>query len=159
VSPGICAILSLADEKTSLPRFLILLASRILLVSAFLYSGADKTIRWSAGEQEIAASGLPLVSLLHVVTVVIQLGAGLSVVFGLQARFGALALCLLLVPITALYHPFWLVTGPSLVTELNHFLLNLGLVGGLLMVVVYGAESPRGSARLRSNEVRRRGNN
>ena len=153
MSPDIRAILSLADEKTSLPRFLILLASRILLASAFLYSGADKTIRWSAGEQEIAAIGLPLVSLLHVVTVVVQIGAGLSVVFGLQARFGALALCLLLVPITALYHPFWLATGPSFVAELNHFLLNLGLLGGLLMVVVYGAESPTGSARLRRRKV------
>jgi putative oxidoreductase len=113
----------------------ITLVARVLLSLAFVYSGVDKLVRWTAGEQEIAASGLPLVPLLHIVTVIVQLGGGLSVLFNIAAPLGALALCLFLVPVTFIYHPFWMKSGPSLVEELNHFLLNLGVIGGLLMIV------------------------
>jgi len=125
-------------SAVSLHSMLMLLA-RILLAPAFLYSGFDKLIHWSAGQQEIAASGLPMVTLLHVVTVIMQLGAGFSVLLGIQARLGALILCALLVPITVLYHPFWQFSGQTFVEEVNHFLSNLGLIGGFLMVVVFGA--------------------
>jgi SURF4 family len=79
------------------------------------------------------------VTLLHVITAIIQLGGGISLAVGIQPRLSALALGLLLVPITLLYHPFWLRTGSSFVEELNHFLSNLGLIGGMLVIVVRGA--------------------
>jgi uncharacterized membrane protein YphA (DoxX/SURF4 family) len=87
-------------------RSMLMLAARLMLASAFVYSGVDKLARWSAGQQEIAASGLPLVPLLHVITVIIQLGGGISLAVGIQPRLSALALGLLLVPITLLHHPF-----------------------------------------------------
>lgn len=65
--------------------------------------------------------------------------ASLSVLLGIQARLGELALCAFLVPVTLLYHPYWAVGPERLDDELNHFLSNLGLVGGFLMVVVFGA--------------------
>ena len=118
--------------------YLILLA-RVLLSSPFLYSGVDKCWRWSAAQREVAASGLPWPTLLHLVTVVVQLGGGLSLLLGIEARLGALLLLLFLIPVTVMYHPFWKRSGADLVTEADHFLSNLAIIGGLLVIVALGS--------------------
>ena len=74
----------------------LMLLARALLSSPFLYSGIDKLLRWNAAQSEVADSGLPFPTLLHVITVMVQLGAGLSVLIGIQASCSALVLCLFL---------------------------------------------------------------
>ena len=118
--------------------YLILLA-RVLLSSPFLYSGVDKCWRWSAAQREVAASGLPWPTLLHLVTVVVQLGGGLSVLLGIEARLGALLLLFFLIPVTIMYHPFWKRSGAELVVEADHSLSNLAIIGGLLVIVALGS--------------------
>lgn len=116
-----------------------MLIARLLLAPAFLVSGVEKLAHPVAGIAEVAASGLAPVTLFWMLTVTVQLGAGLSVLLGIQARLGALALCAFLVPVTLLYYPFWAVGPERLDGELNRFLSNLGLIGGFLVVVVFGA--------------------
>jgi putative oxidoreductase len=118
--------------------YLILLA-RVLLSSPFLYSGVDKCWRWSAAQREVAASGLPWPTLLHLVTVVVQLGGGLSLSLGIEARLGALLLLLFLIPVTVMYHPFWKRSGAEFVAEADHFLSNLAIAGGLLVILALGS--------------------
>jgi putative oxidoreductase len=120
--------------------YLILLA-RVLLSSPFLYSGVDKCWRWSAAQREVAASGLPWPTLLHLVTVVVQLGGGLSLLLGIEARLGALLLCVFLIPVTVMYHPFWKRSGADFVAEADHFLSNFAIIGGLLVIVALGSGS------------------
>src|SRR5271156_6328422 len=115
-----------------------LLLARVLLSSPFLYSGIDKCRRWSAAQREVAASGLPWPTLLHLATVVVQLGGGLSLLLGIEARLVALLLLLFLVPVTVMYHPFWKRSGGDFVVEADHFLSNLAIMGGLLMIVALG---------------------
>jgi putative oxidoreductase len=117
----------------------VIMFSRILLSLPFLYSGIDKCLHWTAAQREVAASGLPWPTLLHLVTVALQLGAGLSVLIGIEARLGALLLCLFLVPVTVMYHPFWKRSGADLVTEADHFLLNFAAIGGLSMIIALGS--------------------
>jgi putative oxidoreductase len=116
-----------------------ILLARVLLSSPFLYSGVDKCRRWSAAQREVAASGLPWPTLLHLVTVVVQLGGGLSLLLGIEARLGALLLLFFLIPVTIMYHPFWQRSGAELVVEADHFLSNLAIVGGLLVIVALGS--------------------
>jgi putative oxidoreductase len=118
-----------------------ILLARVLLSSPFLYSGVDKCWRWNAAEREVAANGLPWPTLLHFVTVLVQLGGGLSLVLGIEARLGALLLCVFLVPVTVMYHPFWKRSGADLVVEADHFLSNLAIIGGLLLIVALGSGS------------------
>src|SRR5271163_2068982 len=115
-----------------------ILPARVLLSSPFLYSGIDKCRRWNAAQREVAASGLPWPTLLHLVTVVVQLGGGLSLLLGIEARLGALLLLLFLIPVTVMYHPFWKRSGADVVVEADHFLSNLAIVGGLLAIVALG---------------------
>jgi putative oxidoreductase len=118
--------------------YLILLA-RALLSSPFLYSGVDKCWRWSAAQREVAASGLPWPTPLHLVTVVVQLGGGFSLLLGIEPRLGALLLLLFLIPVTVMYHPFWKRSGAEFATEADHFLSNLAIIGGLLVIVALGS--------------------
>jgi putative oxidoreductase len=118
--------------------YLILLA-RVLLSSPFVYSGVDKCWRWDAAQREVAASGLPGPTLFHIVTVLVQLGGGLSLLLGIEARLGALLLLLFLMPVTVMYHPFWRRSGAEFATEADHFLSNLAIIGGLLVIVAIGA--------------------
>ncbi len=116
----------------------VILLSRLLLSLPFLYSGIDKCVRWSAAQREVAASGLPATTLLHLVTVAVQLGGGLSLLVGIEARLGALLLVVFLLPVTFMYHPFWRRTGADLVAEADHFLLNIAIIGGLLSIFALG---------------------
>jgi len=115
-----------------------MLLARVLLSSPFLYSGVDKCWRWSAAQREVAASGLPWPTLLHLVTVVVQLGGGVSLLLGIEPRLGALLLLLFLIPVTVMYHPFWTRSGADFVTEADHFLSNIAIIGGLLAIVALG---------------------
>lgn len=115
-----------------------ILLARLLLSSPFLYSGVDKCWRWSAAQREVAASGLPWPTLLHLVTVLVQLGGGLSLLLGVEARLGTLLLFLFLIPVTVMYHPFWKRSGAEFVAEADHFLSNLAIMGRLLMVLALG---------------------
>jgi putative oxidoreductase len=115
-----------------------LLLARVLLSLPFLYSGIDKCLRWEAAQREVAASGLPWPTLLHLVTVVVQLSGGLSLLLGIEPRLGALLLSLFLVPVTVLYHPFWNRSGADFVAEADHFLSNLAIIGGFEAIVAVG---------------------
>jgi putative oxidoreductase len=116
----------------------LILLARLLLALPFLYSGIDKCWRWEAAQREVAASGLPWPTLLHLVTVMVQVSGGLSLLLGIEARLGALLLSLFLMPVTVLYHPFWKRTGADFVAEADHFLSNLAIIGGFLVVVAVG---------------------
>lgn len=118
-----------------------LLLARILLSLPFLYSGVDKCVRWEAAQREVAASGLPWPTLLHLVTVVVQLGGGLSLLLGIEPRLGALLLSLFLVPVTVLYHPFWSRSGANFVAEADHFLSNVAIIGGFVAILAVGGGS------------------
>ena len=130
-------MINLPDSNGSFSDSLILL-SRVLLSLPFVYSGIDKCWRWGAAQREVAASGLPWPTLLHLVTVVVQLSGGLSLLLGVEARLGALLLSLFLVPVTVLYHPFWKRAGADFVAEADHFLSNLAIIGGFLVIVAVG---------------------
>ena len=130
-------MINLPDSNGSFSDCMILLA-RALLSLPFLYSGIDKCWRWEAAQREVAASGLPWPTLLHLVTVVVQLSGGLSLLLGVEARLGALLLSLFLVPVTVMYHPFWKRAGADFVAEADHFLSNLAIIGGFLAIVAVG---------------------
>ena len=71
----------------------------------------------------------------------VQLGGGLSLLPGIEARLGALLLSVFLIPVTIMYHPFWKRWGADFVAEADHFLSNLAIIGGLLVIVALGSGS------------------
>jgi putative oxidoreductase len=114
------------------------LIGRIFLAVIFLVSGFGKIGGFEGLIGAIASKGLPMPQVFAVVTVVIELGAGLMLVFGWKARWAALLLAVFTAIVTFFFHNFWAVPEAQKMMEQITFLKNLALIGGLLLVMAFG---------------------
>ncbi|RWA46406.1 hypothetical protein AU476_36380 [Cupriavidus sp. UYMSc13B] len=114
---------------------------RALLGSIFLISGALKIAGFAGTAAWMASAGLPAAGLLLVATIAIEIGGGLTLITGWNSRWGALALALFLVPVTLIFHGFWSADSANFQNQLNHFLKNVSIFGGML--TVFALESAR----------------
>lgn len=112
---------------------------RILLALVFLLSGIGKITGWEGTAGYMASVGMPMVTLFLIGAIVLEVGGGLSLILGFKARWGALALIVFTIPATVLFHNFWAMEGANAFTNQIMFMKNLGLIGGLLMVMAFGA--------------------
>src|SRR2546423_477653 len=68
------------------------------------------------------------------------LAGGLSVLLGYRVRLGAWLLILFLVPVTLMMHNFWAVADPMAAKmQQAHFMKNVALMGGALLIAYFGA--------------------
>jgi len=111
------------------------IAGRIGLASLFIVSGAMKALSFNDTAGWMAGAGLPLASTLLALTLVLEIGGGLALAFGIATRWVALAFAAFLVPATLLFHQFW--AGDPSGDQLNHFLKNLALLGAMFVVSAY----------------------
>lgn len=110
------------------------LVGRIMLALLFILAGWDKIPGFEGTAAYMAAKGLPMVEVLLVLTIIIELGGGLLILLGWQARWAALIIFLFLIPVTVIFHPFWADPG-----EFNVFFKNLAIMGGMLYIVTHGS--------------------
>ena len=108
------------------------LVGRVLIGVLFVIAGVNKIMESEGTMAYMEAHGLPVVIFLLVLTIIIELLGGLMIAFGWYARFSATVIFLFLIPVTLIFHP---VTDPE---EVNQFLKNLAIMGGLLYVATYG---------------------
>jgi putative oxidoreductase len=114
------------------------LVGRILLGSIFVLSGFQKLMGFPGLVANISGKGLPLPEVLAVLTIAIELGAGLLLVVGLKARWAALLLFLFIIPVTLIFHNFWAMEGAQAAMNKIHFLKNLSIMGGMLLAAAFG---------------------
>jgi putative oxidoreductase len=124
--------------STPLGSFLLLLA-RVLMSAIFLSSGAMKVADWSGTASHMAEEGMVAVPVLLAGAIAVELGAGAGVLVGCGTRWSALALAAFLVPTTLIFHDFWTFDGPARQGQMQHFMKNLTIIGGLLALAVAGA--------------------
>lgn len=110
------------------------LAGRILLALIFILAGYGKIKGWDGTLGYMASKGLPMPEVLLALTILVELGGGLLLLVGFQARWAALAIFLFLIPVTLIFHPFW--ADPD---QYNAFMKNLAIMGGMLYVMTYGS--------------------
>lgn len=115
------------------------LAGRILLSAIFIQAGISKIFNWEATAGYMQSQGMPLVPLFLLGALGVEILGGLSVLVGFFARLGALALFLFLIPTTLIFHAFWAVPEAHQHIQMIMFMKNLAIMGGLLMVVAFGA--------------------
>ena len=116
------------------------LVGRILLALIFVMSGFSKITGFAGTAGYIASKGLPMAEVLTVLTIIIELGGGLLIIVGWQARWAAAAIFLFIIPVTFIFHAFWSVTDPQAqYMDMLMFMKNLAIMGGMLMIVAYGS--------------------
>lgn len=114
------------------------LVGRILLALIFLGSGFSKVTAWSATAGYMVAKGMPMVPVLLAGAALLELAGGLAVLVGYHARIAAWALFLYLIPTTLIFHNFWVLEGMERQNMMGHFMKNLAIMGGLLILAAHG---------------------
>ncbi|WP_050478766.1 DoxX family protein [Herbaspirillum rhizosphaerae] len=107
---------------------------RILLASLFVVSGIFKIIGFTGTVGFMASLGLPVPTLAVIVTIFVEVGAGLALMSGSRlARPAALLIAIFTVGATLAAHRFWAVDPAAMQGQLTNFLKNLSIIGGLLV--------------------------
>lgn len=106
---------------------------RILLSIVFLTSAIKKIGNFDAQAAKMAAKGIGAPEFMLAGGTAFLLLGVLSLILGYKTRLGAFLLILFLIPVTLIFH--WDLSDPGQTTQLYK---NLGLVGGLLMVISNG---------------------
>jgi putative oxidoreductase len=107
---------------------------RFLLAALFLISGLSKLGAAAATTGYIASAGLPLPGVVYAITLLVEIGGGLLLLIGFQAKPVALVLALFSVAAAILFHKNFADQNQAI-----HFVKNLAIAGGLLQVAVAGA--------------------
>ena len=108
---------------------------RLLIGLPFLVSGVSKLAAYGATINIIMASDLPLPPpLAYAGAVILELGCGVFIIAGYQARIVAAALALYCLATAVFFH-----NNLADQNQTFHFFKNLIMTGGLLQVVGFGA--------------------
>ncbi len=110
----------------------VLLGSRLLLAWIFLHESVFLATNFSTASSAMAKLGVP--EFLLMLTVALQLMAGLAIALGFRARAGAAALGLFCLATAAMFH-----TNFAVRNELLHFEKDLAMAGGLFVLMINGA--------------------
>lgn len=142
-------------------RIFFVLVARFFISLVFLAGAVNKILHWHESERILHsvlcewqsnlsffdgihscfAFFIPLTPVLLLVATLMELSGGLSILIGIKERLGAWLLALFLVPTTLIIHQFWFVDGVMREQQLAHFLKNLALLGGLIILILQGTES------------------
>jgi putative oxidoreductase len=109
-------------------------AGRVMIGVPFVMSGLSKLAADGATTAYIGAVGLPFPPLAYAVAVTVELGGGLPLIAGYQARYVAAALALFALATAVSFH-----NNFADQNQMIHFLKNVMMAGGLLQIVAYGA--------------------
>jgi putative oxidoreductase len=107
---------------------------RVLIGVPFAMSGLFKLAAYGGTTAMIAAAGLPLPPLAYAVAVAVELGGGLLLVLGYQARAVAAVLAVFALATAVSFH-----SNFADQNQMIHFLKNVMMAGGLLQIVAFGA--------------------
>jgi putative oxidoreductase len=116
-----------------------LLIGRILLAAVFLVAGVRKLMGVAASAGYLAKLGFPMPEVMVWVAIVIELGGAVLLITGWHARRAAWLLILFVAIATAMAHRFWEFDAAQYANQMNHFLKNAAIIGGLLYVAMLGA--------------------
>ena len=112
----------------------IAVVGRVLIAAIFLLSGLSKIAAPSLTVGEIASVGLPFPWLGYAVAVVVEIGGGLALFAGYQARVSAALLVAFSIAAALAFH-----NHLADQNQFIHFFKNIAMAGGLLQVVAFGA--------------------
>lgn len=114
------------------------LVARILLALMFVLAGFSKITNFAGTAGYIGAGGLPMPQVLAALTIVLELGGGLALMFGYRTRWIALALGLFTLLVSFLFHPFWAVPAEQAMVTNLLFMKNISVAGGLFLLAAMG---------------------
>jgi putative oxidoreductase len=117
---------------------LLPLVARLLVTPEFLVAVRGKTFGWSGQAAYMQSKGMTMIVPLLAMALVIEAVGSLCLITGYRARTAAAVMFVYLGIVSVRLHAFWNQTGNSAAMNQQAFLRNLGMMGCLLMISVYG---------------------
>lgn len=114
------------------------LVGRALLALLFIPAGFSKITGFAGVVGYIASKGVPMPEVCAALAIAAELGLGLLLLVGWQARWAALGLALFVFVITPIFHAFWAVPPDQQMMQQQAFFKNLAAAGGLLVAAAFG---------------------
>ena len=114
------------------------LVGRALIALLFIPAGFAKIGGFAGVAGYIASKGVPLPEVAAALAIVAELGLGLLLLFGWQARWAALGLAIFVAVITPIFHNFWAAPPAQQMAQQPNFYKNMATLGGLLILVAFG---------------------
>lgn len=144
-------------------RSFLILLGRFFLSLVFLASGMNKIFHWDDQEaflfrilsewqsytssslvlQDFFSMAIPFTPVFLIVAVSLEFVGALLILTGIYEKLGAFFLLAFLGVTTFFVHQFWFVDGLERELQLGHFLKNLAIMGGLIVVMIQGAKTER----------------
>ena len=119
------------------PYFEIL--ARVLLAQPFVLGALFKLNSYDIFLRDLDSHGIP--AFLLPAVIFFEVIAGASVILGWRIRLWAFLLAGFCVLVSFTHHSFWLEEFPAYYASRAVFMKNMGLAGGLLLFVRFGAGS------------------
>lgn len=120
---------------------LVLLAGRLLFGLVLSFTGLNHFQQREQLAGYAEHKGLPAPDLSVIASGVVLVAGGLSVATGIYPVVGAFAIAGFLLVAAVTMHDFWAVPDEQTQDEMTHFLKNLIMAGGALVVVAVGSQS------------------
>lgn len=141
--------------------------ARFLLSAVFLAAGIHKIVHWQETEaalmnalshwqsclssfefaQIFFSTLLAYTPTILLLATLMELAGGLLLLLGIKEKLGAALLVVLLIPTTLLFHQFWFLEPSDKELQQLMFLKNLAILGGLILVLLHGAQTPEKSGK------------
>ena len=114
----------------------LIIVGRVLLGGYFLMNAYNHLGRLEQTAGYAKFKGVPSPKLATVVTGLLLLLGGLSILLGVRPLWGIVALLVFFVPVTFKMHAFWKETdGQAKIGEQVNFMKNLAIIGALLIML------------------------
>ena len=115
-----------------------LLIARVLLSSLYLWAGWAKVTNYKGTIDYMKSRHFPFVTIMLPLAIAVQLLGSLSIIFGVYARLGALALIGFTIAAAFSMHNFWAFQEPTRTLEKTFFMKDLAILGGLILLMLFG---------------------
>ena len=114
------------------------LIGRVLVALLFVPAGISKIGGFAGTAGYIASQGVPLPEVCAALAIAAELGLGLLLLVGFQARWAALGLAIFTAVITPIFHNYWAAPEAQVMLQQQAFFKNYAIVGGLLVLAAFG---------------------
>ena len=128
----------LPDTALSRAQDPFLLFARVLIALLFLPEGWAKIVDFQNTVGYIESSHMPMPQVAAIAAIGAELGLGLLLLVGWQARWAALGLVVYVAVLTPVFHDFWNLDGGRRALQHAMFFKNLAIIGGLLAFAACG---------------------
>ncbi|WP_353141727.1 DoxX family protein [Limnohabitans sp.] len=115
------------------------LIGRILLVALFLPAGLSKLSGFEGTVGYIGSVGLPFASVAAGAAIAVEILGSVALIVGFQTRIAAAVLAMFTVVASVFFHAFWAAAPEQAFVQQLLFFKNIGVIGGLLVLVSSGA--------------------